>query len=83
MNEVVPKFALITAEEVEERVESVRESKEDKLSSAGDSEEAESSSVGTKTDGELIEKLLPGVYAMIVEYFKLQEKCRFRSYCSP
>ena len=74
LNEVVPKFALITAEEVEERVESVRESKEDKLSSAGDSEEAESSSVGTKTDGELIEKLLPGVYAVIVDYFKLQEK---------
>ena len=41
-------------------MESVRDSKEDKLSSAGDSEEAESSSVGTKTDGELIEKLLPG-----------------------
>ena len=28
----------------------------------------------TKTDGELIEKLLPGVHAVIVEYFKLQEK---------
>ena len=28
----------------------------------------------TKTDGELIEELLPGVYAVIVEYFKLQEK---------
>jgi len=28
----------------------------------------------TKTDGELIEKLLPGVYVVIVEYFKLQEK---------
>ena len=28
----------------------------------------------TKTDGELIEKLLPGVYAVIVDYFKLQEK---------
>ena len=70
MNEVVPKFALITAEEVE-RVESVQE---DKLSSAGDSEEDESSSVGTKTDGELIEKLLPGVYTVIVDYFNLQEK---------
>ena len=71
-NEVVAKFA---ADEVEEeRVESVWDSKEDKLSSAGDSEEAESSSVGTKTDGELIEKLLPGVNAVIVEYFKLQEK---------
>ena len=68
------KFALITAGEMEERVESVRESKEDKLSSAADSEETESSSVGTKNDGELIEKLLPGVYAVIVEYFKLQEK---------
>ena len=56
-------------------MESVRESKEDKLSSAGDSEEAESSSVGTKTDGELIEKLvLPSVNAVIVEYFKLEEK---------
>ena len=54
-NEVVAKFA---ADEVEERVESVWDSKEDKLSSAGDSEEAESSFVGTKTDGELIEKLL-------------------------
>ena len=74
LNKVVAKFSLITAEEVEERVESVWDSKEDKLSSAGDSEEDESSSVGTKTDGELIEKLLPGVYAVIVEYFKLQEK---------
>ena len=55
-------------------MESVRDSKEDKVSSAGDSEEAESSSVGTKTDGELIEKLLPGVYGVIVEYFNLQEK---------
>ena len=68
------KFAVITAEEVEERVESVQDSKGDKLSSAGDSEGAESSSVGTKTDDELIEKLLPGVYAVIVDYFKLQEK---------
>ena len=59
MNENV---ALITADEVE-RVESVQDSKEDKLSSAGDSEEAESSFVGTKTDGELIEELLPGMYA--------------------
>ena len=74
LNEVVAKFALIAAEEVEERVESVQDSKEDKLSSAGDSEGAESSSVGTKTDDELIEKLLPGVYAVIVDYFKLQEK---------
>ena len=56
-----------------ERVESVRDSKEDELSSAGDSEEDESSSVGTKTDGELIEELLPGVNGVIVEYFKLQE----------
>ena len=70
MNEDV---ALITAEEVE-RVESVQDSKEDKLSSAGDSEEDKSNSVGTKTDGELIEKLLPGVYPVIVEYFNLQEK---------
>ena len=53
---------------------SVWDSKEDELSFAGDSEEAESSSVGTKTDGELTEKLLPGVYAVIIEYFKLQEK---------
>ena len=44
-------------------MESVRESKGDELSSAGDSEETESSSVGTKTDSELIEELLPGVYA--------------------
>ena len=66
MNEVVAKFALITTEEVEERVESVRDSKEDKLSSAGDSEEAESSSLGAKTDGELIEKLLPGLYTYIL-----------------
>ena len=51
----------MNADEVEERVESVRELKEDKLSSAGDSEEAEPSSSGTKTDGELIDKLLPGV----------------------
>ena len=65
MNKDVAKFALITAE-VEERVESVRESKEDKLSSAGDSEEAESSSLGTKTGGELIENLLPGVYTYIL-----------------
>ena len=71
MNEVVAKFALITAEEVEERMESVQDSKEDKLSSVGNSEGDESSSLGTKTDGELIEKLLPGVYAVIVEYFKL------------
>ena len=59
----------------QERAESVWESKTDKLSSAGDSEEAESSSVGTKTDGELIENLLPGVYVVIVEYFKLQKNC--------
>ena len=59
----------------QERAESVWESKKDKLSSAGDSEEAESSSVGTKTDGELIEKLLPGGYTVIVEYFKLQKNC--------
>ena len=69
LNQYVAKFALITAEEVEERVEGVRDS-QDKLSSAGDSEEAESSSLGTKMD-EVIEKLLPGVYAVIVEYFKL------------
>ena len=60
-NEVVAKFALIAADEVEERVESVWDSKEDEFNSAADSEEAESSSGGTKTDGELIEKLLPDV----------------------
>ena len=59
---------------MEERVEFVQDSKEGKLSSHGDSEEAESSSLGTKTDSELIEKLLPGVYAVIAEYFKQQEK---------
>ena len=55
-------------------MESVWDSKEDELSSAADLEEGESSSVGTKTDDGLIEELLPGVYAVIVEYFKPQEK---------
>ena len=45
---------LITAEQVEDRVESVWVSEEDQLSSTADSEENESSSVGTKADGELI-----------------------------
>ena len=48
---------LITAEQVEDKVESVRDSEEDQLSSTGDSEGNESSSAGTKTDGELIEKV--------------------------
>ena len=46
------KIVIITAEEMEERVESVQVLKEDKISFA---EEDESSSVGTKTDGELVE----------------------------
>ena len=50
------KFALITAEEVEERVESICDSKENKVSSAGDSRDKKSSSFGMKTDGELIER---------------------------
>ena len=49
------RFALITAEQVEDRVESVRDSEEDQLSATADSEEDESSSVGTKTDGELVD----------------------------
>ena len=53
---------LIIAEQVEDRVESVQDSEEDQLSSTGDSEEDKSSAVETKTDGELIESLLPGVY---------------------
>ena len=48
---------LITAEQVEDRVESVRDYEEDQLSSTRDSEEDESSSVETKTDGELIERV--------------------------
>ena len=48
---------LITAEQVEDRVESVQDSEEDQLSSTGDSKEDESSSAGTKTDGELIERV--------------------------
>ena len=55
------KLVLITAEQVEDRVESVRDSEEDQLSSTRDSEESESSSVETKTDGELIE----GVYYQV------------------
>ena len=62
---------VITAEEMEERVESVQVLKEDKISFA---EEDESSSVGTKTDGELVEnnrmlkatRKIPGV--MIVHF---------------
>ena len=45
---------IITAEQVEERMESVQDYEEDQLSSSGDSEEDESSSAGMKTDGELI-----------------------------
>ena len=48
---------LITAEQVEGRVESVQDSEEDQLSSSEDSEESESSSAGTKTDGELIDRV--------------------------
>ena len=48
---------IIAAEQVEDRVESVRDSEGDQLSSTGDSEEDGSSSVGTKTDGEFIEKV--------------------------
>ena len=43
-----------SAEQVEERMESVWDSEEDQLSSTGDSEKNKSSSAGTKTDGELI-----------------------------
>ena len=48
---------LNTAEQMEDRVESVQDSDEDQLSATADSEEDESSSVGTKTDGELIERV--------------------------
>ena len=48
---------LITAEQVEDRVESVRDSDEEQLSATADSEDDESSSAGTKTDGELIERV--------------------------
>ena len=48
---------LITAEQVEDRVESVQDSEEDQLSATADSEEDKSSSVETKTDGELIERV--------------------------
>ena len=48
---------LITAEQVEDRVESVQDSEEDQLSATADSKEDGSSSVGTKTDGELIERV--------------------------
>ena len=47
---------LITAEQVEDRVESVQDSDEDQLSATADSKEDGSSSVGTKTDGELIDR---------------------------
>ena len=47
---------IITAEQAEERMESVQDYEEDQLSSTGDSEEDESSSVEMKTDGELIER---------------------------
>ena len=55
-------------------MESVRDFEEDQLSSTRDSVEDESSSVETKTDGELIESLLPGLYTVVVELFKLQGK---------
>ena len=47
------KCTIITADEVEERVESVGDSKENELSLAGNSQDE---SVGTKTDSELIER---------------------------
>ena len=47
------KFAIITADEVEERVETIGDSKENELSLAGDSQDE---LVGTKTDSELIER---------------------------
>ena len=46
-----------SAEQAEDRMESVQDYEEDQLSSTGDSEEDESSSVETKTDGELIESV--------------------------
>ena len=46
-----------SAEQAEERMESVQDSEEDQSSATGDSEEDESSSVGTKTDGEFIERV--------------------------
>ena len=49
------KLGIITAEQVEERMESVQDSEKDQLSSIGDSEENKSSSASTKSDGELIE----------------------------
>ena len=48
---------LITAEQVEDRMESVQDYEEDQLSSTRDSKEDGSSSVVTKTDGELIERV--------------------------
>ena len=48
---------LITAEQVEDREESVRDYEEDQLSATADSKEDRSSSNGTKTDGELIERV--------------------------
>ena len=48
---------LITAEQVEDRVESVWDSDEEQLSATADSKEDGSSSVETKTDGELIERV--------------------------
>ena len=54
---------LITAEQVEDRVESVQDSDEDQLSATADSEENESSSVRMNTDGELIEFTTRFVYS--------------------
>ena len=50
-------LVLITAELVEDRVESVQDSDEDQLSATADSKEDGSSSVETKTDGEFIERV--------------------------
>ena len=44
--EAIAHHFLLTADEVQERVDTVGDSEEDKLSSVGDSEEGESSSVG-------------------------------------
>ena len=52
-----------SAEQVEERMESVQDYEEVQLSSSGDSEEDESSSVETKADGELIERVTRCVYS--------------------
>ena len=46
-----------SAEQAEERMESVQDSDEHQLSATADSKEDRSSSVGTKTDGELIERV--------------------------